>query len=162
MSEDTEVKLLNYIKATIGQKNVPTSDILRRITEKIGIYGVADIISPIKQDILDPLTDLQKYDLVRIKLGNLIPHYAVVEHVDVTFSTLWVVVITSDTAIGLSTEVIGSRLFPKGSQYCCSLTPISIPVKGKIEFCGTIDNKAEFNKVSKAIKLYYRDMFKQI
>ena len=50
MSEDTEVKLLNYIKATIGQKNVPTSDILRRITEKIGIYGVADIISPIKQD----------------------------------------------------------------------------------------------------------------
>ena len=32
----------------IGQKNVPTSDILRRITEKIGIYGVADIISPIR------------------------------------------------------------------------------------------------------------------
>lgn len=55
MSEDTEVKLLNYIKATVGQKNVPTPDILRRITEKIGIYGVADIISPIKQDILDPL-----------------------------------------------------------------------------------------------------------
>jgi len=71
MSEDTEVKLLNYIKATIGQKNVPTSDILRRITEKIGIYGVADIISPIKQDILDPLTDLQKYDLIRIRRRKL-------------------------------------------------------------------------------------------
>lgn len=162
MSEDIEDKLLNSIRSIIGQKNVPTSDILRRITEKIEIHEVVDTINPIKQDILDPLNNLQKYDLIRIKLGNLIPHYAVVEYVDTVFSTLWVVVITSDTAIGLSTKVIGSRLFPKGSQYCCSLTPIYIPVKGKIEFCGTIDNKAEFNKVCKAIKLYYRDMFKQI
>lgn len=77
--------------------------------------------------------------------------------IDIDFNTIWVIPITSDPTIGLTTRIKSSRLF-LNSYYFCALYPI--PFAGDIKYCGIIDNIVEFKEVLTAVKHYYKDLLK--
>ena len=108
------------------------------------------------EDALEKVATKQKYDIVRTIIGPTV-HYAIVVSIDIDFNTIWVIPITSDPTIGLTTRIKSSRLF-LNSYYFCALYPI--PFAGDIKYCGIIDNIVEFKEVLTAVKHYYKDLLK--
>lgn len=90
-------------------------------------------------------------------IGGSSPPLTTVVSIDIVFNTIWVIPITSDPTIGLTTRIKNSRLF-LNSYYFCILYPI--PFTGNIRYCGIIDNIAEFKEVLTAVKHYYKDLLK--
>lgn len=151
-------KLRNTLSSIINNNAIPDEDALEKVVTKLQLTEYRKIIDipTNKLNAIDVYTTLQKYDIIRTTIGP-VDHYAIVVSIDVDFNTIWVIPITSDPTIGLTTRIKNSRLF-LNSYYFCILHPI--PFTGNIKYCGIIDNIAEFKEVLTAVKHYYKDLLK--
>lgn len=151
-------KLRTALSSIINNSVISDEDALEKIATKLQLTEYRKVIDipANKLNATDVYTTLQKYDIIRTTIGP-IEHYAVVVSIDIDFNTIWVIPITSDPTIGLTTRIKNSRLF-LNSYYFCILHPI--PFTGNIKYCGIIDNIAEFKEVLTAVKHYYKDLLK--
>lgn len=151
-------KLRNALSSIINNSVISDEDALEKIATKLQLTEYRKVIDipANKLNATDVYTTLQKYDIIRTTIGP-IEHYAIVVSIDIDFNTIWVIPITSDPTIGLTTRIKNSRLF-LNSYYFCILHPI--PFTGNIKYCGIIDNIAEFKEVLTAVKHYYKDLLK--
>jgi hypothetical protein len=159
MDNKTDNKKLRSILGSIINNNVISDeDALEKVVTKLQLTEYRKIIDipANKLNATDVYTTLQKYDIIRTTIGP-VEHYAIVVSIDIVFNTIWVISITSDPTIGLTTRIKNSRLF-LNSYYFCILYPI--PFTGNIRYCGIIDNIAEFKEVLTAVKHYYKDLLK--
>ena len=159
MNSKTDNKnLRNTLSSIINNSVIPDEDALEKVVTKLQLteYRKITDIPANKLNATDVYTTLQKYDIVRTTIGPTV-HYAIVVSIDIDFNTIWVIPITSDPTIGLTTRIKNSRLF-LNSYYFCILYPI--PFTGNIRYCGIIDNIAEFKEVLTAVKHYYKDLLK--
>lgn len=156
---DCDSRLRGVLKAIINNKVFSDEDAIEKVVLKLEDEARKEIIDFPKRsvDSLEVYSFLQRYDIIKTLIGTT-SHYAVVINKDIDFNVLWVVPITSDTTLGLTVSIKESRLF-KDSYYYCYLQPV--PFHNKIQFCGVIDNKAEFINTYKAIVNYYRAYFKK-
>lgn len=152
-------RLRGVLKAIVNNDVFSDEDAIAKVASKLESEVRKEIIDFPKRslDSSEVYSFLQRYDIIRTLIGNTL-HYAVVINKDIDFNVLWVVPITSDTTLGLTVSIKESRLF-KDSYYYCYLQPV--PFNHKIQFCGVIDNKAEFINTYKAIVNYYRAYFKK-
>jgi hypothetical protein len=159
MDNKTDNKKLRSILGSIINNNVISDeDALEKVVTKLQLTEYRKIIDipANKLNATDVYTTLQKYDIIRTTIGP-VEHYAIVVSIDIVFNTIWVIPITSDPTIGLTTRIKNSRLF-LNSYYFCILYPI--PFTGNIRYCEIIDNIAEFKEVLTAVKHYYKDLLK--
>lgn len=159
MNSKTDNKnLRNTLSSIINNSVIPDEDALEKVATKLQLTEYRKIIDvpATKLNATEVYTTLQKYDIVRTIIGPIV-HYAIVVSIDIDFNTIWVIPITSDPTIGLTTRIKSSRLF-LNSYYFCALYPI--PFAGDIKYCGIIDNIVEFKEVLTAVKHYYKDLLK--
>lgn len=151
-------KLRSTLSSIINNNVISDEDALEKVVTKLQLTEYRKIIDipANKLNATDVYTTLQKYDIIRTTIGP-VDHYAIVVSIDIDFNTIWVIPITSDPTIGLTTRIKNSRLF-LDSYYFCILHPI--PFTGNIKYCGIIDNIAEFKEVLTAVKHYYKDLLK--
>ncbi len=151
-------KLRNILGSIINNNVISDEDALEKVVTKLQLTEYRKIIDipANKLNATDVYTTLQKYDIIRTTIGP-VEHYAIVVSIDIVFNTIWVIPITSDPTIGLTTRIKNSRLF-LNSYYFCALYPI--PFAGNIKYCGIIDNIVEFKEVLTAVKRYYKDLLK--
>lgn len=153
-------KLRNALSSIINNSVISDEDALEKIATKLQLTEYRKVIDipANKLKATEVYTTLQKYDIIRAVIGTTV-HYAIVVSIDIDFNTIWVIPITSDPTIGLTTRIKDSRLF-LNSYYFCALHPI--PFTSDIKYCGIIDNIAEFKEVLTAVKYYYKDLLKGI
>lgn len=159
MDSKTDNKnLRNTLSSIINNSVIPDEDALEKVATKLQLTEYRKIIDipATKLNATEVYTTLQKYDIVCTIIGPTV-HYAIVVSIDIDFNTIWVIPITSDPTIGLTTRIKSSRLF-LNSYYFCALYPI--PFAGDIKYCGIIDNIVEFKEVLTAVKHYYKDLLK--
>lgn len=159
MDSKTDNKnLRNTLSSIINNSVIPDENALEKVATKLQLTEYRKIIDipANKLNATEVYTTLQKYDIIRTIIGPTV-HYAIVVSIDIDFNTIWVIPITSDPTIGLTTRIKNSRLF-LNSYYFCILYPI--PFTGNIRYCGIIDNIAEFKEVLTAVKHYYKDLLK--
>lgn len=156
---DCDSNLRGIIKTIINNNVISDEDAIKKVISKLENEIRKEIfdIPKMSVDSSEVYSFLQKYDIIRTLIGSTL-HYAVVINKDVDFNVLWVVPITSDSTLGLTVSIKESRLF-RNSYYYCYLQPV--PFNSKIQYCGVIDNKAEFINVYKVIINYYRACFKK-
>lgn len=95
----------------------------------------------------------KKYDIIKFKSNtNPAPHYYVVYKIDKEFNIAYTVGLTSDITLPNIIPIKESRMFK--TFYVAEFIPIYLNI------CGVIDNKKEFNEVCKAIKKYYKTLFR--
>lgn len=115
MDNKTDNKKLRSILGSIINNNVISDeDALEKVVTKLQLTEYRKIIDipANKLNATDVYTTLQKYDIIRTTIGP-VEHYAIVVSIDIVFNTIWVIPITSDPTIGLTTRIKNSRLFFK-------------------------------------------------
>lgn len=140
--KDKALKLISKIKLQYSSIEIPN-----------------DILECQEREIAE-LT-LQKYDIIKFKSNaNPAPHYYVVYKIDKEFNIAYTVGLTSDITLPNIIPIKESRMFK--TFYVAEFTPIYLNRGNPVcyKFCGVIDNKKEFNEVCKAIKKYYKTLFR--
>lgn len=156
---DCDSSLRGVIKTIINNDVFSDEDAIKKVISRLENEVRKEVIDIPKMSVdrLEVYSFLQKYDIIKTLIGSTL-HYAVVINKDIDFNVLWVVPITSDSTLGLTISIKESRIF-RNSYYYCYLQPV--PFNNKIQYCGVIDNKAEFINVYKAIINYCRVCFKK-
>lgn len=140
--KDKALKLISKIKLQYSSIEIPN-----------------DILECQEREIAE-LT-LQKYDIIKFKSNtSSAPHYYVVYKIDKEFNIAYTVGLTSDITLPNIIPIKESRMFK--TFYVAEFTPIYLNRGNPVcyKFCGVIDNKKEFNEVCKAIKKYYKTLFR--
>lgn len=140
--KDKALKLISKIKLQYSSIEIPN-----------------DILECQEREIAE-LT-LQKYDIIKFNSNTSpAPHYYVVYKIDKEFNIVYTVGLTSDITLPNIIPIKESRMFK--TFYVAEFTPIYLNRGNPVcyKFCGVIDNKKEFNEVCKAIKKYYKTLFR--
>lgn len=140
--KDKALKLISKIKLQYSSIEIPN-----------------DILECQEREIAE-LT-LQKYDIIKFNSNTSpAPHYYVVYKINKEFNIVYTVGLTSDITLPNIIPIKESRMFK--TFYVAEFTPIYLNRGNPVcyKFCGVIDNKKEFNEVCKAIKKYYKTLFR--
>lgn len=157
-------EFVTLLGSIVNNDQISEKDKALKLISKIklqysGIEIPNDILECQEREIAE-LT-LQKYDIIKFKSNTSpAPHYYVVYKIDKEFNIAYTVGLTSDITLPNIIPIKESRMFK--TFYVAEFTPIYLNRGNPVcyKFCGVIDNKKEFNEVCKAIKKYYKTLFR--
>ena len=157
-------EFVTLLGSIVNNDQIPEKDKALKLISKIKLQYSSveipkDILEEQERDIVE-LT-LQKYDIIKFNADTTpAPHYYIIYKVSKEFNIAYAVCITSDITLPNIIPIKESRMFK--TFYVAEFTPIYLNRGNPVcyKFCGVIDNKKEFNEVCKAIKKYYKTLFR--